>query len=230
MLRWLCLGVLLTLMMAIGAEAFLCNSASRPCRGVVPSSGRRSMRLYGILEDVNEAVKQAMKSKEKVGGALALARLWGLLVGDWIGLFPLAHAHPHTQERLAALRNIKSALGNALKEEGATTTLSDEQAQAILRKLQKQRQESIAMFTCGGRDDMVAAEKAELVIIESYLPSLADEAQTRAWVEAAIKTVGAAGPKDMGKVMGEMNKKHKGEVDNKLVSAVATELLKAMGG
>lgn len=86
------------------------------------------------------------------------------------------------------------------------------------------------MFTQGGRDDMVAAEKAELVIIEGYLPQLADEAQTRAWVEAAIKATGAASPKDMGKVMGEMNKKHKGEVDNKLVSAVATELLKAMAG
>jgi uncharacterized protein YqeY len=228
MLRRLCLGVLLALMASIGAEAFLqIMPASRPCRGVVTSSSR-SMRLYGIFEDVNEAVKQAMKSKEKVGGALALARLWG--PGSTGLVFTLAHAHPHTQERLSALRNIKSALGNALKEEGAATTLSDEQAQAILRKLQKQRQESITMFTQGDRDDMVAAEKAELVIIEGYLPSLADEAQTRAWVEAAIKTTGAAGPKDMGKVMGDMNKKHKGEVDNKLVSAVATELLKAMAG
>jgi uncharacterized protein YqeY len=108
--------------------------------------------------------------------------------------------------------------------------MSDEQAQTILRKLQKQRQESIEMFTQGGRDDMVAAEQAELVIIESYLPQLADEAQTRAWVEEAIKASGAASPKDMGKVMGQMNAKHKGGVDNKLVSQITSELLKKLAG
>ena len=129
-----------------------------------------------------------------------------------------------------ALRNIKSALATAMKAEGAAATMSDEQAQTILRKLQKQRQESITMFKQGGRDDMVAAEEAELVIVESYLPKLADEAQTRQWVEEAIKASGAASPKDMGKVMGAMNAKHKGGVDNKLVSQITSELLKAMAG
>jgi uncharacterized protein len=144
--------------------------------------------------------------------------------------YPRRRHQRQQQDRLAALRNIKSALSNALKEDGAAATLSDEQAQTILRKLEKQRQESITMFTQGGRDDMVQAEKAELAIITSYLPQLADEAQTRAWVEEAIKATGAASPKDMGKVMGAMNSKHKGEVDNKLVSQIATELLKQMAG
>ena len=86
------------------------------------------------------------------------------------------------------------------------------------------------MFEQGGRDDMVQAEKAELVIIDSYLPKLADEATTRKYVEAAIEASGAAGPKDMGKVMGQVNAKHKGEVDNKLVNQIASELLKKMAG
>lgn len=133
------------------------------------------------------------------------------------------------QERLSALRNIKTALSTALKENNAET-LADDKAQTILRKLQKQRAESIEMFTQGGREDLVAAEKAELAIISSYLPQLADEAQTRSWVEEAVKSSGAAGPKDMGKVMGVMNGKYKGKVDNRLVSQIAGEILKGMAG
>lgn len=185
------LRLLVVLLLAsIGVQAFLIPLTSRS-RNAAPT------RLYGILEDVNAAVKQAMLDKEK--------------------------------DRLAALRNIKSALLTALKEDGAAT-LSDEQAQTILRKLQKQRQESIEMFKQGGRDDLVAAETAELAIIDGYLPKLADEAQTRAWVEEAIKATGAASPKDMGKVMGHMNKTYKGQVDNKIVNQVASELLKKMAG
>lgn len=70
MLRRLCLGVLLALLASIGAQAFLSTPASRPSSSVASRNTRAAAgRLYGILEDVNEAVKQAMKSKEKVGGA-----------------------------------------------------------------------------------------------------------------------------------------------------------------
>ena len=129
------------------------------------------------------------------------------------------------KEKLSALRNIKSAFGTALKEEGAAESLPDEKAIAILTKLRKQRLESIEMFQKGNRDDMVQAERAELVILETYLPQLADEATTREWVAAAIDESGAKAKSDMGKVMGVMMKKHKGKTDNKLVSKLVGEML-----
>jgi uncharacterized protein YqeY len=129
------------------------------------------------------------------------------------------------KEKLSALRNIKSAFGTALKEEGATENLPDEKAIAILTKLRKQRLESIEMFQKGNREDMVQAEQAELAILETYLPQLADEATTREWVAAAIEESGAKAKSEMGKVMGVMMKKHKGKTDNKLVSKLVGEML-----
>ena len=72
---------------------------------------------------------------------------------------------------------------------------------------------------------MAEAERQELAVIQRFLPSLADEAQTRAWVEAAIAETGAAAPGDMGRVMGAIMKAHKGEVDGGLAKRIAAELL-----
>lgn len=71
------------------------------------------------------------------------------------------------------------------------------------------------------------SEKFELALIETYLPSTADEATTRAWVEAAIAAVGASKPGDVGKVMGGVMKAHRAEVDGALVKKIAGELLSA---
>lgn len=71
------------------------------------------------------------------------------------------------------------------------------------------------------------SEKFELALIETYLPSTADEATTRAWVEAAIAAVGATKPGDVGKVMGGVMKAHRAEVDGALVKKIAGELLSA---
>ena len=127
--------------------------------------------------------------------------------------------------RTSALRNMRAAFIEALKLDGAET-LSDEQCVAILTKLAKQRKESIQAYTDGGRTDLADAEVAELAIIEEWLPKLADEATTAAWVDEAIRATGAAAAADVGKVMGHLMKHHKGEMDNKL----ANQLVKARLG
>jgi hypothetical protein len=127
-------------------------------------------------------------------------------------------------DRLAALRSIRAAFLNEMKKDGAKE-LADEVELALLRRLEKQRLESIVAFEGAGRSELAAREKAELAVIRQFLPGLADEATTRAWVEAAVAETGASGPRDLGRVMGAVMKKHKGEVDGDLARRIATEKL-----
>ena len=126
--------------------------------------------------------------------------------------------------RTATLRGIRAAFLNEMKKDGAET-LDDETCVAVLRKLEKQRKESIDAFEKGGRADRADAERAELEVIQTFLPSLADDATTRAWVEAAIAESGASDAKELGKVMGLLMKAHKGDVDGNLARRIAAELL-----
>jgi len=126
--------------------------------------------------------------------------------------------------RLGALRGIRAAFLNELKKDGSER-LDDDVCTGILRRLEKQRKESIEAFEGAGRMELAETEKAELVVVSSFLPSLADEATTRGWVEAAIAESGAAAPGDLGKVMGALMKAHKGEVDGNLARKVAQMLL-----
>ena len=126
--------------------------------------------------------------------------------------------------RLGALRNIRAAFLTEMKKDGSET-LDDAVSIGVLRKLAKQRQESIEAFEAAGRADRAAAERAELRVVQGFLPSLADEAQTRAWVEAAIAESGATSARDVGKVMGALMKAHKGDVDGDLARRIASELL-----
>ena len=126
--------------------------------------------------------------------------------------------------RLAALRSIRAAFLNEMKKDGSET-LSDEVCVALLRRLEKQRGESIEAFEQAGREERAATEREELAVIQEFLPSLADEATTRAWVEASIAATGASSAKELGKVMGAVMKAHKGEVDGNLTRRLATELL-----
>ncbi len=127
---------------------------------------------------------------------------------------------------LQALRSIRAAFLVRMKEDGSDT-LSDADCLPILRKLEKQRHESIEAFENAGRTEQAAAEKAELEVILGFLPSLADEATTRAWVEAAIAESGAKSAKDLGRVMGALMKAHKADVDGNLARKIASDLLPA---
>lgn len=127
--------------------------------------------------------------------------------------------------RLQALRNIRAAFLEALKTPGAGDALSDDEAIAILRKLAKARAESVEAYTQGDRPELAEAEAAELAIIETFLPALADEAQTTVWVQEAIAKTGASSMADMGKVMGALMGAHKAEVDGKIAQQVVKSLL-----
>jgi len=126
--------------------------------------------------------------------------------------------------RLATLRSMRTAFLNEMKKDGSDT-VSDAVCETLLRKLEKQRKESIEAFSKGGREEMAEAERAELAVIQEFLPQLADEAQTRAWVEAAIAETGASEPKEMGKVMGALMKAHKADLDGNLARGIVQELL-----
>jgi uncharacterized protein YqeY len=128
--------------------------------------------------------------------------------------------------RLQALRNIRAAFLLRLKEDGSQT-VSDEECVPILRRLEKQRKESIEAFDGAGRTEQAASERAELEIILGFLPKQADEATVRTWVESAIAESGAKSQKDLGRVMGALMKAHKGDVDGNVARRIATELLPA---
>jgi uncharacterized protein YqeY len=126
--------------------------------------------------------------------------------------------------RLATLRSMRTAFLNEMKKDGSES-VSDAVCETLLRKLEKQRKESIEAFSKGGREEMANKERAELAVIQEFLPQLADAAQTRVWVEAAIAETGASDPKEMGKVMGTLMKAHKAEMDGNIAREIVLELL-----
>ena len=127
-------------------------------------------------------------------------------------------------KRTSALRNIRAGFLMAMKEDGSAT-LEDPRAVEVLRRLAKQRAESIEAYTSGGREDLASEERTELIILESFLPRLADAAQTRAWVEEAIASTGAQSARERGKVMAALMKAHKADLDGKIATQNVSELL-----
>lgn len=128
--------------------------------------------------------------------------------------------------RLTALRGIRAKLIEAMKADGSET-VTDDAALALLRTLAKRHKESIDAFREGGREEMAEAEEAELAVIESFLPRLADADTTRAWVREAIAATGASSPSDIGKVMGKLMGAHRDEMDGKLAQSIVREELGA---
>ncbi len=119
---------------------------------------------------------------------------------------------------LSALRMLKSAI--KYKEVDLKRDVTDEDVIDVLSKQAKQRKESIEGFEKGGRPEAAASEKAELTLIEKYLPAALSETELAQLIEEAIKASGAAGPKDMGKVMGILTPKIKGRADMGKVSGL----------
>ncbi len=101
--------------------------------------------------------------------------------------------------RLSVLRMMKTALKN--KQVELTRPLKDDEAFAVLRTLVKQRHDSAGQFRQAGRDDLAAKEEAEAEIVQGYLPAAAGDEEIERAVAAAIAETGAAGAKDLGKVM-----------------------------
>jgi hypothetical protein len=108
---------------------------------------------------------------------------------------------------------------------GKAEGVSDEELAQMLQTMVKQRRESIDLYRQGGREDLAAKEAAEIAIIERFLPKQMDEAQAEAAIKALIAETGAAGPKDMGKVMGALKAKFAGQVDMSRAGPVVKRLL-----
>ena len=119
--------------------------------------------------------------------------------------------------RLAAIRMLLAAIKQ--KEVDERITVDDAQVVAIVDRMQKQRKDSIAQFEQAGRQDLVDQEKFELEVISAYLPAQAGADEIVAEIDAAVASVGAAGPQDMGKVMGVLKPRLAGRADLSAVSA-----------
>ena len=136
-----------------------------------------------LRDDINNALKEAMKAKN--------------------------------ERAVSTLRMVNSTLKNAdIEARGqAKPPLGDAEVLSILQKMIKQRQESVELYQKGGRADLVKQEQEEIAIIAGYLPKQMSEAEMAAAIEAAIKETGAAGMKDMGKVIGSLRAKYAGQMD-----------------
>jgi uncharacterized protein YqeY len=130
------------------------------------------------------------------------------------------------ERAVSTLRMVNSTLKNADIEARATgKTLGDAEVLGILQKMIKQRQESVELYKKGNRDDLVKQEEEEIAVISAYLPKQMGEADVAAAIDAAIAETGAAGMKDMGKVIGVLRGKYAGQMDfGKASAAVKAKL------
>ncbi|WP_459210680.1 GatB/YqeY domain-containing protein [Aquimarina rhabdastrellae] len=124
------------------------------------------------------------------------------------------------QNALTSLRAIKSAILLAQTESGAKEELTEEQELKLLQKLVKQRKDSATIFVEQGREDLAEPELAQAKVIEQFLPEQLSEEEIEKVVAEIIESTGAAGMKDMGKVMGAANAKLAGKADGKTISTI----------
>jgi uncharacterized protein YqeY len=136
-----------------------------------------------LRDDINKALTEAMKAKN--------------------------------ERAVSTLRMVNSALKNAdIEARGAgKQPLGDAEVLSLLQKMIKQRQESVELYQKGGRADLVKQEQEEIAIISGYLPKQMSDDEMKAAIEAAVKEIGAAGMKDMGKVIGVLRGKYAGQMD-----------------
>ena len=126
---------------------------------------------------------------------------------------------------LQALRAVKSAFLLAKTATGSQEEITAEQEVKIIQKQVKQRKDSAAIFIEQGREDLAAPELAEVAILEQFLPEALSEEDIEKVVLETIAKVGAAGMKDMGKVMGMVSKQLAGQADGKTISGIVKKNL-----
>ncbi len=129
------------------------------------------------------------------------------------------------KDDLRALRGIKSMILLAETEKGSGRQLSEDAEMKILQKAVKQRTDSMTIYRDSGRDDLADGEKAELEVIQRYLPEQLSEEALVGELQKIINQVGASSIKDMGKVMGIASKQFAGKADGKTISEKVKSLL-----
>jgi uncharacterized protein YqeY len=149
-----------------------------------------------LRDQLSEALKNAMRAQEK--------------------------------RRTTTLRLILAAIKDrdiAGRENGSRDLVGDEEILQLLQKMVRQRRESIETFEQGGRLELAEQEREEIVIIEDFLPKQMSEAEIAAAVDAVVADLGAAGVKDMGRVMAALRERYPGTMDFGKASAAAKQRL-----
>ena len=137
----------------------------------------------------------------------------------------------HDAETLSTLRTLHSDIKNEAMKAGATPaqiadSITDEMCVDVLARSVKQKQEAIEILKKGGFMDKIAAEEAAIALYRKYMPAEMTEDEVKALIAEIKAATGATSPKDMGKIMKELQPKVKGRFDGKRVSALVQEALK----
>ncbi len=134
----------------------------------------------------------------------------------------------HDAVKLRTVRSMLTAFTNELVATGRTpqTPLDDAGVLAVIKRLAKQRKESITQYEAGGREDLAVVEREELVVLESYLPQMMSREEIRPIVEAKIAEMGTPDKSKMGMLIGTLMKELQGKADGADVKAVVEELVK----
>ncbi|HGM7064341.1 TPA: GatB/YqeY domain-containing protein [Stenotrophomonas maltophilia] len=127
------------------------------------------------------------------------------------------------KHKLGVIRLINAAIKQ--REVDERIELDDTAVIAVLDKMVKQRKDSVSQYEAANREDLAEIERAEIVVIEAYLPAKMGEAEIVAAIQAAIAETRASGPADMGKLMGALKPKLAGQADMGLVSKLVKQLL-----
>lgn len=130
--------------------------------------------------------------------------------------------------KLGTIRLMNSAIKSADIDArpSGKDAISDAEILQVFAKMIKQRRDSVEQFTQGGRPELAAAEQAEIAVIESYMPKQMSAEEVATVASAVIKEIGAAGIKDMGKVIGVLKEKYAGAMDFGKASGIVKDLLK----
>ncbi len=131
---------------------------------------------------------------------------------------------------LAAIRRARAALLDAMKAPDAPPELDEATETAVLQRLVKQHRESIEQFEQGGRDELAEKERAEMTVIESYLPAELDDSQIESVVREIIAAEGLTEQRDIGKVMKPAMARLRGQADGGRVREIAARLLEEGSG
>ena len=126
-------------------------------------------------------------------------------------------------QRRSALRMVLTAI--QLAEAESPHDLTDDEIVGLVQKEVKRREEAVEMMRQAGRDELVAAEELELKILRGYLPPQLSEDEVRELAQAVIAEVGATSTRDLGRVMGALMPRVKGQVDGRVVNQVVRDLL-----
>jgi uncharacterized protein len=127
------------------------------------------------------------------------------------------------KDRLGVIRLVNAAIKQ--REVDERVELDDAAVLAVLEKMVKQRKDSVNQYEAAAREDLAAIERAEIAVIETYLPAKLDEAAILAAIDEAIAATGASGPADIGRLMGVLKPKLAGQADMGLVSKLVKQKL-----